>query len=569
MGPYPLSGAYLVPRQQLTAPKPAGISFALREGETVLNAKTGGLMKRRKPTRHAAKETTFADRLALKLGSKLLLGLVIVVVVLTIVQCSVEKPESPQWTTNLTVPVINRTYQMEELICRIDQDGIEMDTAGNITYSISEELDTVCLDADNLAIGDLSYSMFESLGIPPSPETPVPPAIFSFSQSIALARDERIDTAGLSTGSIEFVVANETNLEIVLSLELPDFQLASEPLTLSDSLGPHELDTIGVSLADYRLIPVDQTVPQLLSINAVATTPGTAPGERVEVTTLDGFRVDAGLTGLTFDFITGLFDGLQVSFDSISVGIDVPEGFDGIALPTCSFTLKIDNGIDMVGSLDLQLTGSNGKSLVFTEQIAARGALASATSSITRETDFLSPVSDTITAGGTVQLGDFVVGSVEIVAPLEMIISDTEIETDIESEKIDQEDIDLITDYVIEARFIFNVTSHLPLGTSVEILMGGDSATLFAEPELSIGPLVINAAPTDSITGLVSDTASTGWQELVLTNEDIRVLENDTLFIGQNLILLGSDGQRVKLTANDYLTITGRFEVEYHFDGDL
>ncbi|MCK4302519.1 MAG: hypothetical protein KAW91_07080, partial [candidate division Zixibacteria bacterium] len=92
---------------------------------------------------------------------------------------------------------------------------------------------------------------------------------------------------------------------------------------------------------------------------------------------------------------------------------------------------------------------------------------------------------------------------------------------------------------------------------------------LFAEPELSIGPLVINAAPTDSITGLVSDTTSTGQQELVLTNEDIRVLENDTLFIGQNLILLGSDGQRVKLTANDYLTITGRFEVEYHFDGEL
>ncbi|MCK4607598.1 MAG: hypothetical protein KAU35_09910, partial [candidate division Zixibacteria bacterium] len=150
-----------------------------------------------------------------------------------------------------------------------------------------------------------------------------------------------------------------------------------------------------------------------------------------------------------------------------------------------------------------------------------------------------------------------------------MIISETQIDTDTESETINQEDIDLITDHVIEISFIYDIVSHLPLGTSVKILLGGDSATLFAEPELSIGPLVIGAAPTDSITGLVSDTTSTGQQELVLTNEDIRILENDTLFIGQNLILLGSDGQRVKLTANDYLTITGRFEVEYHFDGEL
>ena len=93
-------------------------------------------MKRRKPIRRTGKETSFADRRALKFGSKLLLALVVVVVILTGVQCSVEKPESPQWTTKLTVPVINRTYQMEELIRMIDQDGIEMDTSGNISFSM-------------------------------------------------------------------------------------------------------------------------------------------------------------------------------------------------------------------------------------------------------------------------------------------------------------------------------------------------------------------------------------------------------------------------------------------------
>ncbi|MFQ5454067.1 MAG: hypothetical protein ACE5D6_07760, partial [Candidatus Zixiibacteriota bacterium] len=62
-----------------------------------------------------------------------------------------------------------------------------------------------------------------------------------------------------------------------------------------------------------------------------------------------------------------------------------------------------------------------------------------------------------------------------------------------------------------------------------------------------------------------SDTTFAG--ELYLDSLDIQVLKNDTLYIRPEIYLNGSDTSGVQLTNNDYLTINGRIEVVYRFDG--
>jgi hypothetical protein len=80
--------------------------------------------------------------------------------------------------------------------------------------------------------------------------------------------------------------------------------------------------------------------------------------------------------------------------------------------------------------------------------------------------------------------------------------------------------------------------------------------------EVLAAPTVGGIVPPDSAT-------VTGYKTIYLDSTDIQILKNDPLFIGHEVTLLSSNGLPVKLTNNDYITVTGRIEVQYRFDGDL
>jgi hypothetical protein len=306
--------------------------------------------------------------------------------------------------------------------------------------------------------------------------------------------------------------------------------------------------------------------------------PGTAPNQ-VTVSSGNSFGVQASLNGLSFSSVTGIFTGTNMTIDPILQEIDVPTGFDSVQLVSAVLTIEIENSIGLPGDLTVTLTGNNGRTLNINGTVDARVLATASTTTFTEPdvADFLSPIPSQVTitgsasfgagTSGTIRDGDYITGAVRIDSPVEMIIPQTLIDTDIESEKIEQKDIDKITDHVIEARLIYNLTNHLPIGATVNLLMSGDSATLYSNPQLRIDDITVDAAPV--VASVVVDTLSTGFQTIVLDSADIQILKNDTLYIGQELILHSSNGQPVRLTKNDFISVLGRIEVEYRFDGEL
>ncbi len=63
--------------------------------------------------------------------SHIVCAFVIILAFLTLIQCTVKKPEAPSWETNLTVPLVNKTWGMAELIDKIDQENLMTDSLGN------------------------------------------------------------------------------------------------------------------------------------------------------------------------------------------------------------------------------------------------------------------------------------------------------------------------------------------------------------------------------------------------------------------------------------------------------
>ncbi|MEW5795747.1 MAG: hypothetical protein AB1772_05250 [Candidatus Zixiibacteriota bacterium] len=659
-----------------------------------------------------------------KFGTKLLLTVVIVLLALSLMQCTIRKPESPTWNTQLVLPLINRTYTMSEIVDKIDQEGVSIDADSNVIFFLTREIDTVRLDADELSTPDLSYTVFEQIGqfdIPAPTVDPVtlditqvgglatyvpgavPATAFSitndlsgidtwssvgitngqayvvvannlgfeitansvelwdvtynrsigtqafptpiadgdidsvlydlsgktisnriqaritaltqgglvlstsgkeittamrfvsdltvgaatgeipalnrsFSQALTLAEQDIVHRATLSGGSLSIAIGNQTNLGATLDLSFPDIRNGGIPLTLQRTVGPISSSTVNINLTGYEIVPVDLTPPQEIRVEVTATVPSSAP-QHVTVAQSQQFIVDATLSSMTFDTVTGVFGVVGSTLDPTRYSVDVPDGFDSAQVVSAVLTLAIENGVQLPGSLNLTLLGNNGKTLTVSGAIdpAASGSSVITQLIDTTVADFLSPFPSQITISGgatfgdgvsvgSVRIGDYIRATVDILAPLEVILPRTVVTPDIESEFIDPDDFDPVNDHVLEARLIYNAINRLPLGATINLFLSGDSATVLTNPQASfVDEIYVVAAPT--VGGIASDTVSTGYLQVVIDSVDVEVLKNDTLYIGTQIVLDDTNGLPVKLTASDYLTLTGRIEVEYRFDG--
>ena len=400
---------------------------------------------------------------------------------------------------------------------------------------------------------------------------------FSQKVGLELEESETIDAATLASGSMSLAIDNNSDLPGVFTVTVPDLQLDGVPLTVVRQIAGNQSAVVNTDISGYVLTPSQDSV----AIETVLGLPGSG-GTQVLVQQTDNVSVDAGLTNLTFSSVTGMFANTSAELDNIHEELDVPDGFDNISLVTAVLTVDVENAVDMPGYVDITITGDNGKVINLAGDIEPRGTDPWRITTITNEdiADFLTPLPEAIDVSGTVEFGDalyhgtisvddYIFTRVRIYAPLNVRVNNAEItDLDIEVEEIEQDDIDMITDHVVNARFIYSVTNHLPLGVEAVVHLSHDSASLYTSPELTIDTLRAEPAPVSLATGTASEEVTSSG-EISLDNEDIQILKNDSLFIRQQLFLNASDTSGVKLTENDYIIISGRIEVEYYFDGDF
>ncbi len=667
----------------------------------------------------------FLESSLFRFGSRFLLGFIVVLIFLTLVQCTVKKPQSPEWTTHLTVPLINRTYPMSEIIWRMDQEGLEMDEDSNVIYTITEEIDTARFDQNDLSTSDIDTTISQQIGLievdPPSiapmtvdfsdigelpvgfiPDTSFTvindmPQITTFS-SVDIASGEAyvvvtnnlgidldtliirlyditnpgspvlitsdsfptgvndgvtdsvqivlngktlsntlrisaachtpggmvpdpsskdittaihfnnplsvsgatnaqvlaktvIDTtqvrlgdpgetdavhrATLSGGDVQLTINNNTGIDANLTISFPDLQQSGQPLVIQRQVNAHSFQLVNLDVSTYELVPTDQTPPQQLDIIVSAET----IAGRVDIDHTQDFSVHATVSSVTFYSVTGIFSSTGATIDSTRHEIDIPEGFEGFELTTAILTLRIKNTAQIAGSLSVRLVGDNGKILNVTGPVAAGTGDSAVTTIIVHDSagSFLSPIPSLVDITGSVSFGDGVTVStitaddwihatVDIMAPLEMIITETTIESDIESEDIDVEDIDIITEHVEQVNFIYDVQNSLPIGITANIYISQSSNLSAATYDLDITGLSVTAAPHE---GGLATGFSSNLDTVLLSNDDVQILNTDSLYILTEFVLAGSDGQVVRLTSDNAITITGRLEVEYYFDGEF
>lgn len=61
------------------------------------------------------------------------------------IQCSIEKPVAPTWNLKLSLPLVNKYYDMATLIDKMDEPYLKTDSLGNPFFCFEENLDTIRL----------------------------------------------------------------------------------------------------------------------------------------------------------------------------------------------------------------------------------------------------------------------------------------------------------------------------------------------------------------------------------------------------------------------------------------
>lgn len=82
------------------------------------------------PKRKRRNKTKWSHRL-IYWFSHLLCAVLVILVFLTLVQCTIKKPEAPSWQADLVIPLMNESWDMATLIEKIDQDNLILDDQGN------------------------------------------------------------------------------------------------------------------------------------------------------------------------------------------------------------------------------------------------------------------------------------------------------------------------------------------------------------------------------------------------------------------------------------------------------
>ena len=314
-------------------------------------------------TRIRRRDVGFLESPTIHRVLKGLLCLVIVLVVLTLIQCSIEKPVAPTFTTNLTVPLVNRTYSIREIIDKIDQPGLSLDSAGDVFFSVEKELDTVKI-GDKLNLSDLSKEFTGTLG--EVSLTPVVPAPLNISlgdyislgpgdlppASFDIQKDfqpfENFNWAQISSGGIDIIIANDFGVDLDTAiLQVYDIGysnlVATAPI-LPPGISKGSVDTAWIDLSG-------KTISNHLQLNLHCHTQGGSLIAQAENTMTTALECPGGLIVAAAE---AMIPAMEKSFSS-SESLSESNTIFSAEVSSGTARFMIQNKTSLQGSLQIDL----------------------------------------------------------------------------------------------------------------------------------------------------------------------------------------------------------------------
>jgi hypothetical protein len=393
-------------------------------------------------------------------------------------------------------------------------------------------------------------------------EAIVPRQSNSFAGSIKVAYPDRVESASIDSGMMDIRVANRTNFRTSATIAVAELRRDGNGFSMSAVIEPGAQADFRQDVSGWELAPTWSNDTMRASV-LLTTGFGGEDTSLSIIDTSDAYEVTAALGGVRFDRVTGILAPRLMAIDSISRTLNLPEEFRGASFGNATAVMRFLSEADVVGLLDCNLIGSPRQSHRIQVSLVPGSCTTPGTTLAIEQNlqSLVSPLPERLTISGTLRIGDNIShgtvcrdskmwGNIDITCPLVMTLDSTDFLTNINVTRIDQTTIRDISDRLLSGRLLATFVNHLPLGATVILYLSGDSASLGVSPESRIiGPFLIAAGKVDT-SGLVRDSV-VSKTEIVLSEEDLRMIRNPLLFVGGRIHFQGTAGQPVRISGSD------------------
>ncbi len=480
-------------------------------------------------------------------------------------QCTFKSPSKPVWQVQLEVPLINRVFSMEEIID--DTDELTVDSvAQEILFTFEEQIDTV-LVGEYLGVDGITIDRTYPLG--------------SIRDSVATPDSLIIEKGDIEKGSVYFQIQNDNNFNVNVIFELPDLKENGSSFIINRTLGPYGFFSNTRELEGYIFTPPlvnDQNFVRFYAQAIGNGNPGTV-------------QIRLEVNDVSFYSVRGWLNDVDVSIEETGQEITIPDEIKGLKIASADMQLKLLNGIQAPGAMNLWIEGTNDdleqEVLHIEDEIdAAPGPGQVGETTIHADvTDFINILPTHVRYSGTIKVGkgyipnsvpveiredDFVTGTVTFSTPLIVEIESRTNQGEVDTVRIDKGTRDVVRDNLKELSIVTEIENHTPLSADVSLLFSktsGDS-TLYElydqNPNnfLTIGPLslaeaelVVSEISNGEPIWAVGESGTSQWNQVLIEGRDIGYFEEEEIYMGVKIVFKGTQGKQVKVMPSDYIRI--------------
>ena len=404
----------------------------------------------------------------------------------------------------------------------------------------------------------------------------IPAQVISGEEQLSITDSVVVMDAKIESGSVDFTISGNFAVDAWVRYELPDFfsptgSVLVDSVFISGSIP----SSISINLYNYSFQPElagfgQQKVRFFWRARTVD-----SGSNRVLVKSSDMINVNFNVEEIRFYQLTGKIGQKEFDIEQDDIEFDIPIDLDSLFFETARLELLINNGINFPANIELVIEGENESGtkaqMYINHAIQAASAPGLPTASIivldnqnSSIKDFISIVPNLLRVSGKIVIGDqniagtvskndFVTGSIKITAPFALRLASQSIETETIELKIDDEVKDKIIDNLGAGVLFMEISNHLPIGASLEIVFSQDKTNLYQNPILEISAIRANAASVDA-SGLVQ-SANTAESTIGLSEEQMRIFLLSPLHAGIRISLDGTNGRFVTLRGSDYIQI--------------